>query len=271
MLKSHIDQIENVLIEISKIPANSGHPLHKGTPREAFIREFLQNHLPTTVSIGSGEIISADSKPGEPRNQYDIVIYKNNYPKLDFGGGISGFLIESVIATIEVKSNFTKKDLEQAINASINCKKLPKNIINVFSTGYIPPSVLNFVIAYDGPKNMMTIYDWIHEIYSQKGITDENLSLDPNVRTKTPSLSVDGIFVLKKGFLYFDNGPVGFVTDKNRSDNPDCKWVIADISSGNLLLFFLFIQTATANIQGQWLNSVAYLKSFGVTNALFRP
>ena len=107
MLKSHMDAKEDALIAISKIPANSGHSLHKGTPREAFIKKFLIDHLPSNVDIGTGEIIDAVSLPNQSCNQFDIVIYKRNYPKLDFGDGISGFLIESVIATIEVKSTLT--------------------------------------------------------------------------------------------------------------------------------------------------------------------
>ena len=90
MLTAHMNAVENHLLAISKIPANSGHSLHKGTPREAFIREFLESHLNTTVSIGSGEIIDSKSAPNEKRNQFDIVIYKRNYPRLDFGGGING-------------------------------------------------------------------------------------------------------------------------------------------------------------------------------------
>ena len=50
MLKSHMDAIEKQLIVTSKIPANSKHSLHKGTPREAFIKQFLQNNLPKSVS-----------------------------------------------------------------------------------------------------------------------------------------------------------------------------------------------------------------------------
>jgi len=98
-----MDAVENHLVQISRIPANAGHTLHRGTPREAFIKEFLENHLSANVAIGTGEIIDANSQPRAPRNQFDIVIYKNNYPKLDFGGGINGFMIESVVATIEVK------------------------------------------------------------------------------------------------------------------------------------------------------------------------
>src|SRR5712692_83027 len=104
MLKSHVDAVEGSLLETSKIPANSGHSIHKGTPREAFIRQFLEGHLSERVAVGTGEIIDANSKPKEQRNQIDIVIYKRDYPRLDFGGGINGFLVESVVATIEVKS-----------------------------------------------------------------------------------------------------------------------------------------------------------------------
>jgi len=57
MLKSHMDAKENALVAISQIPENSGHSLHRGTPREAFIREFLEAHLPENVAIGAGEII----------------------------------------------------------------------------------------------------------------------------------------------------------------------------------------------------------------------
>lgn len=82
MLKTHMEAIEKSLITTSKIPASSGHSLHKGTPREAFIKEYLESHLPSNVAIGTGEIIDANSKPGDKRNQYDIVIYKRSYPKL---------------------------------------------------------------------------------------------------------------------------------------------------------------------------------------------
>src|SRR5277367_2846337 len=102
MLKAHLDAVERHLLAISKVPANAGHTLHRGTPREAFIKEFLISHLSARASVGTGEIIDATSLPRQQRNQFDIVIYKADYPKIDLGGGISAFLAESVIATIEV-------------------------------------------------------------------------------------------------------------------------------------------------------------------------
>ncbi len=254
---------ENALVVISQIPANSGHSLHKGTPREAFIREFLQSHLPENVSIGTGEIIDANSLPGAQRNQFDIVIYRNNYPKLDFGGGVSGFLIESVIATIEVKSTITEAELEPAIKAARNSKALTPNVQMSFQSGYIPPRVLNYVVAYDGPAQMATVYGWIPRIHTKLGVACPDLPIDEQARLGTPSPSIDGIFVLKKGFVYFDNVPIGFASG-NRAGDPKQKWVYADTIDGNLLLLFVLLQTATANMEGKWLNPVPYLASFNL-------
>lgn len=57
ILRRHFNALENSLVANGQIPANSGHPLHKGTPREAFIKEFLAKHISETVAIGTGEII----------------------------------------------------------------------------------------------------------------------------------------------------------------------------------------------------------------------
>lgn len=266
MLKSHMDAIENSLAARSRVPANSGHSLHKGTPREAFIREFLESHLPENVAIGSGEIIDANSRPDEQRNQFDIVIYKKNYPKLDFGGGISGFLIESVIATIEVKSTLTQPDLKQSIKTARNAKALTQNVTSIFHAGYIPPKVLNYAVAYDGPEQIQTVYNWIPQIHNALGIAIPDLPQDEIQRLSTASPSIDGIFVLNKGFIYFDNVPNSFANSQTRAVHPNLKWVFADTASGNLLLLFIMLQTATANTEGKWLNPIPYLASFKVTS-----
>jgi hypothetical protein len=266
MLKSHMDAIEDHLVAISKIPQNSGHSLHKGTPREAFIREFLEGHLPANVAIGTGEIIDSQSRPGQERNQFDIVVYRRSYPKLDFGGGISGFLIESVIATIEVKSQLTKSEFTNAAKAARNAKSLTPNVVISFHAGYIPPKVLNYIIAYDGPAHMQTVQEWVHPVYEANGIPETQLPLDEKQRVDTPADAIDAVFVLNKGFLYFDNIPRGFSSQEHRKQNPTSKWIFADTPSGNLLLFFLFLQAATANIEGKWLNIAPYLSSFGVSS-----
>lgn len=269
MLTAHMNANERVLIETSRIPANAGHSLHKGTPREAFIKQFLESHLPSHVAIGTGEIIDADSKPNEQRNQHDIILYKKNYPKLDFGGGINGFLIESVIATIEVKSTLDNDGVMQAVKAANNSKKLISNGVSSFYSGYIPPKVLNYVIAYDGPAKMDTVLNWLISSQSNIGIIDGDLPLEQESRLTTPASSLDGVFILGKGFIYFDNVLMGFANNSFRKSHVHAKWIYKDIEFGSLLLLFLFLQNATANIDGSQLNPIPYLKSMKIDSFSF--
>lgn len=266
MLKSHIDAVENHLLSISKIPANSGHSLHKGTPREAFIKEFLVNHLSERVAIGTGEIIDANSKPNQPRNQIDIVIYKRDYPRLSFGGGISGFLAESVVATIEVKSTLDKEDIEESIRTAIKVKQLKKNIVQSFFTGYVPPNILSYVVAYDGPARMQTVAKWINSAHLSQGVVLPQLPCTLEQRLQVASPSIDAVFVLGKGFVHFDNTPMGFINDEIRSQFPNKKWLIADSSNGNLLLLFIFLTQAVSGVSASWLDPIPYLSSFSIPN-----
>lgn len=267
MLSSHMKAVEEQLLAISKIPANSGHSLHKGTPREAFIREFLEKHLNSTVAVGTGEIIDSQSKPNEARNQFDIVIYKRNYPKLDFGGGICGFLAESVVATIEVKSTLDKAGVEQAVRAARAAKSLQKNEVKSFYSGYIPPSILSFVVAYDGPAKMETVHVWVKEAYQSQGLTEPTLPENDRAAIAGPAL--EGLFVLGKGFLNFDNAPYGFIPQQIRKEHPEVCWSIAQSDRGSLLSLFLLLTVATSNVEGAWLDPLPYLRSFSVNDLQF--
>ncbi len=262
MLKSHMEAVEKQLLATSQIPANSGHSLHKGTPREAFIKEYLERHLPSNVAIGTGEIIDASSKPGQPRNQYDIVIYRRSYPKLDFGGGISGFLVESVIATIEVKSTLTQSEFGKAAKAARKCKVLIPSSTHIFSVGNVLPAVLNFIVAYDGPASMTTVHGWIATEYEKHGIPKVQFPPNEDQRLATPAAALDAVFVLGKGFLYFDNAMIGFSNEQQRRENPGAAWISCDTPSGSLLLLFLRIQGATETSELRLLNAVPYLSTY---------
>src|SRR5260370_19028160 len=103
LLQDHLRAVENTLLAQSRISANAGHPLHKGTPRENFLKTFLIDHLSERVAIGQGEIIDAKTQTDEPRHQNDIIIYRRNFPRITFDHIIAPYLSESVVATIEVK------------------------------------------------------------------------------------------------------------------------------------------------------------------------
>lgn len=260
MLKTHMDAIEDHLVSISKIPANSGHSLHKGTPREAFVREYLEGHLGANVAIGTGEIIDFASQPNTQRNQYDIVIYKKNYPKLDFGGGIHGFLIESVIATIEVKSLLDQKGIDQSVGAANNSKKLTPNVTSSFHSGWIPPKILNYIVAYAGPAKMSTVHGWI--LNSHGTLKIPLPTWNQQDRIQTAGTALDGVFLLNKGFVKLDNSPL---TLNNQQNPVNGIHTISDSVNGNILMLFLSLQEACNNIEGAWLNSIPY-----ISNAKFK-
>lgn len=262
MLKAHINAKETQLLATSQIPANAGHSLHKGTPREAFIRQFLEDHLSERVAIGTGEIVDSNSRPSEQRPQFDIVVYKRDYPKLQLGGGICVFFAESVIATIEVKSKLDNRELEHAMRAAQKAKQLTRHISPGFSAGYHPPSILSYVVAYDGPASMGTVQGWISPIYQELGITAPQLPTNGDERIDTPSPSIDGIFVLGRGFVIFDNFPIGFITEQQRQQNPTACWLVSDTDRGSLLLLFMFLTAAVSGLSNAWLDPIPYLSEF---------
>ena len=268
MLKTHVDTVEGHLLEISKIPANSGHSLHKGTPREAFIRTFLEGHLSERVAVGTGEIIDANSKPRQQRNQIDIVIYKREYPRLDFGGGINAFLAESVVATIEVKSLLDKEELRKAARTAKTLKSLSRNVVTSFSTGYQPPSILSFVVGYDGPASMKTVFGWLPDINATEAIHYPELPVADDSRTQVASPSLDAIFLLGRGFIHYGNAPVGFFHRGAIEQDAGAKWAIGNTPRGSLLLLFLLLTSAVSGTTGAWLNPMPYLTSFSVQELL---
>ncbi len=270
MLNAHCAAREQALLAISKIPANSGHSLHKGTPREAFIREFLVDHLSETVAFGTGEIIDARSQPCEKRNQIDIVVYKRDYPRLSFGGGVNGYFVESLVSAIEVKSTLTKADLREAVRAANRIKNLERHLNVCMRSGGEPPGPICLVVAYDGPSQMTTVYSWLREIHGELNISIPELPASGNDRVAVLNPSVDAIFILGKGFLYFDNIPIGFMNDEMRQNRPKARWFMANVQTGSLLVLFLILTTAVSHVAGSWMNPIPYLSGFRIEPARFK-
>jgi hypothetical protein len=273
MLQSHMEALEANLLSQSGVAAQAGHKLHRGTPREVFIQEFLSNHLSDRVSIGTGEIIDARSRPREDRNQIDIVVYKGDYPRLRLGGDINAFLVESVVATIEVKSLLTQDELKVAVNAAHNVKSLNRHPSSGDQVlfGYQPPSILSYVVAYDGPASMKTISGWLGPIHRDLGINEPAMPLTGAERAKVVSPSLDGIFLLGKGFIQFDNSPLGFLTDEIRMQRPNARWVGADTERGSLLLLFMLLTQAVSGVSLISPDFRGYLSGFGVPGIFLQP
>jgi hypothetical protein len=78
-----------------------------GFAREHFVHNILENILPKSVIVGTGEIVDGT---GKRSGQQDVIIYRSDFPVITSLTPINTYLIEGVIATIEVKSNLSTGD-----------------------------------------------------------------------------------------------------------------------------------------------------------------
>jgi hypothetical protein len=122
---------------------------------------------------------------------------------------------------------------------------------------------LSFVVAYDGPVNMDTVHSWIKEAYQSNGLSEPPMAASQD-RSQIAGPALEGVFVLGKGFLNFDNAPYGFLNDQVRAAHPQVRWAIAQAERGSLLSLFLLLTVATSNVEGSWLNPLPYLETFRV-------
>ncbi|HEB0901755.1 TPA: hypothetical protein RY268_001815 [Citrobacter freundii] len=259
MLRAHFNNMEKILSAHGAAVSIAGHSLHKGTPREEFISKFLKDHLPSNISIGTGEIIDYNSKPGEQRNQYDIVLYRNEYPKISFSENISAFLVESVICTIEIKSTLNYEELKKSIKSASNAKRLNPSYEEIFIATTFSRGIRNFLIAYNGPQQIDTVQNWIDRAHHELDISVPSLPNTPS-RFSIPSPSLDAVFILEKGFAQYDNFIGGLNTDRFRFGQKTYNWIDVDSSDGNLLHLFNMLQHLIKSVQGRFLDVRPYLR-----------
>jgi hypothetical protein len=256
ILQAHLDNCESYLLAISAVPSISGHSLHKGSPREAFIKEFLADHLPTDLAIGTGELIDHRTETGGQRNQHDIVVYEQSFPRIYLGGGINAYLRESVVATIEVKSSLDSEALKKTMNAAKNTRELQQTgTLNMRPIG-------NYIVAYSGPTKMDTVFGWIAESYKTLHLVDPELGPSGlSDRRFIPSPALDGVYLLGVGACIFENN-VGFSQHPNVLPHQNAAWSIVDCQRGALFLLFAGMLGLIQEDYPRTINPYLYMTSF---------
>ena len=97
-----------------------------GDAREALIQGVLQRILPSIYEIGRGEIVD---HLGKHSKQIDIVIARRDFPALVLPSGSKVYLIESVLATVEVKSELNSHTLSEALENCASVSDLSPNVV----------------------------------------------------------------------------------------------------------------------------------------------
>jgi hypothetical protein len=142
----------------------------QGREREAFVRLFLAEMLPTVHRFGSGDIIDS---LGEKTGQVDVVIEYPFLPSLHSLGLERLYLAESVGAALEVKSDLAKK-WDEVVETAKVVKRLTRGPRVTGMYGGQPPTrVPFFAVGYTGWKSLATLEEKV-----QGGLVDGILIID---------------------------------------------------------------------------------------------
>lgn len=117
-----------------------------GDNREIFCRNFLERVLPPRLKVASGEVWdSFGNKSGEE----DIIILREDVATLEFETE-HAYLVEGVLAVIEIKSNLQKDKLIEAANNLEKIKNLKIQSSASMSYGNPKLEPLRIIFSYKG-------------------------------------------------------------------------------------------------------------------------
>ena len=210
LLQAHFERIQRRLEAEGDAAKSFRHGLNRGQIREAFIREFLALNISDLWGVGTGEIIHKNASAEEARHQIDVVVHNKKYPKLSLATGIDLFFVETVSSFIEIKSRLTKENLRHTVAVTKEIKSVAEFAPQRFNpSGMIKnPRPYSFVFAYDGPKKIETVLQWLIEISKEEEYGLGALEhTDPGKRGFFNHDFVDGVFVLGRGFVTLDALP----------------------------------------------------------------
>lgn len=166
-----------------------------------------------------------------------------------------------------MKSTLSKDGLLQAVDTAKRIKQLERNLDFNISVGYVQQSPLCYLVAYDGPASLHTVYNWLVEVNQQLGVVPETILLsNKNTKISTINPGLDGIFILGTGFIHFYNAPVSMLNMDHFAKHPNHHWVVMEQSEGNLLPLFLNITKVASIFSKTDFNSSSYLKHLRFSN-----
>jgi hypothetical protein len=137
---------------------------------------------------------------------------------------------------------------------------LKRNVVMSHFAGYIPPSILSYVVAYDGPARIDTVHGWVSELQAE--IPYPTLPANGNERLKIAAPALDAVFVLGRGFLHYGNSSLGFFRDEILQQNANARWAIGETERGSLLLLFSLLTMAVSGMAAAWVDPLPYLRTF---------
>lgn len=217
---------KNLMTEFQEVTEPLEHNGVKGSLREEILTKCLKELLPQKYSVGSGIIVDADQTQSR---QQDFFIYDAfDSPVFLKRSSYQVVPIESVYATVEIKSSLNKNELEKCVKNIQSVKKL--KLTPAGTRHWTPPTenqVMGMVFAYTSDISLETIIKNLNEFNREMKIPYEE--------------QINMICVLNKGVI--------LPLEKNGLNNvrlmPNNNTVLCKTKGSmedNLSLFYLILQ-----------------------------
>ena len=157
------DIAKKLKIDFDGVTKQIEHNGVKGSAREDLLKEYLRNLLPDKYSISSGIIIDFNQNQSK---QQDFIIHDAlNCPSFFKTNSNTILPIESVYATIEIKSSLNYDTLKQCVENIESVRKLNKlPNRNIISNEYNEQYPLGFVFAYSSDNSLEQIQKRLFEL-----------------------------------------------------------------------------------------------------------
>ena len=268
LIQAHFKRIARRLEAEGAAARSFDHGTNRGQIREAFIREFLSQNTSPMTGIGTGEIIHAGTNASDQRNQIDVVIHNNRYPKISLATGVDLFLGETVSSFIEIKSKLEKSHVRKAAKTVKSIKeKLTWAPQKLNPTGLVKnPRPYSFIFAYDGPSQIKTILNWMKLISADDEYNlSQLIDTPPENRSYFKHYFIDGIFILGKGYVVLDALPFESVLNspelKGMALSTDHIWVYGE--ENELAFLWMLINVLSEKYLWNNIDLTEYLGAIG--------
>lgn len=164
MLLYNIESMaKKMTIDYKEVTNHIEHMGLRGNSRESVLKKYIKQLLPKKYAVGSGIVTDVY---GTQSKQQDFFVYDAfNSPVFLHMESFCVIPVESVYATVEVKSSITKETLVQSVE---NIKSVKQLSINVLKNSMFIPSNYNFIMgtifSYSSDSAIETIAQNLNEI-----------------------------------------------------------------------------------------------------------
>jgi hypothetical protein len=227
------------------------HALTKGEVREEEVREAFRPHIPRRYDLSSGIVTNAS---GEQSKQQDLIVSDNDIcPPFFRKGGIGFHPVETVCATVEVKSEATPTEVTRAVQNAASVARLvatgpesfpmqftPEGLVMQPTAGPSPITPFSGVICLKPAANP----DSVCEAYREA-----NRALQPHERTSCLLLLGELLVVWGD-----DSGPITHPVE-------GASLLAVRYAEDALMMFYAGLLTALSNYQRPPFSLNEYLRA----------